>query len=121
MTIVISVALRLACLALGAFRVLGLGLASAVGTSWQFIPSFAMFYFAISPKPRASSWPHVLLSGTMFVAAAVSIVAELTGFRGEGVKIRMTELIVLMCSLATHLGYALWKNRGLGWGLWERV
>jgi hypothetical protein len=120
MVIVVSSLLRLAALALAAFRVLGLSLAGASGTSWQFLPAFVLLYFALAPKPSVGAWKYVAVSGLLLIAGSWALIVELHQHPDEAPGLRYAELELLAASVLLHVIYAGW-TKGSDWGKWRRV
>ncbi len=99
----------------------GLGLAGASSTSWQFLPAFVLLYFAFAPKPRASAWRYVAVSGLFFVVGSSALIAELYRYPEEAPMVRYGEFTLLALSLLLHVVYANWKEREDEWGRWQLV
>lgn len=121
MIIGFALVLRGLSIALAGFRILGLGLAGVSGTSWQFLPASVLLYFALAPKPRASAWKYVAVSGLFFVVGCSALVAELYRYPDEAPMLRCGELTLLALSMISHVVYANWKVRESEWGGWQRV
>ncbi len=114
--LLIGVLLRVGCLVLAGFRMLGLSLAGGADLFAPHVPALALLYFAISPKPRASAKVHLVISSAMFFSGALADGIELGAWPDSG-TLRVVELVLLTLSYAAHVGCTLWKDRDphLGW------
>lgn len=120
MIIVFASLLRVASVVLAGFRILGLSLAGASDTSWQFLPAFVLLYFALAPKPGPAAWKYVAVSALLFLGGSSALVAELRQYPNEAPALRYVEFGLLAASVLLHVIYANWKQRD-GWGRWQRV
>ena len=111
--LLLSGGVRVLALLLAIGRILGLSLAGGGGTFWPHVPAFVLLYFAFAPKPKARSWGYFSISAALFSVAVSYLLID-------GVSIWM-EFGALVLSLAAHLGYVLWTNRGSEWGWWQRI
>lgn len=114
--LLVGVLLRIGCLVLAGFRMLGLSLAGGADLIGPHVPALALLYFAISPKPRASAKVHLAISSAIFLAGVIADGIELRTWPESG-TLRVVEIVLLTLSFATHVGYAFWRDRDphLGW------
>jgi quinol-cytochrome oxidoreductase complex cytochrome b subunit len=112
--------LRVVSVAFAAFRILGLGLAGASDMSWNFLPAYALLYFAFAPKPGASEWKYVTVSAVLFIVGSWALLAELHRYPDQAPRLTWMEFGILVASMLLHIIYANWKQRG-DWGKWQRV
>lgn len=104
--IVLEWVVRCCCIAAASFRVLGLGLAGASGTSWQFLPAMALFYFALAPKPGAFQWKFAMTSGLVFVVGLAALGRELYIYPREISMFECAEVGLLLISMVRHITHA---------------